>query len=75
MHNVILYLIANPFLGVGLSLMVLLCVYNALLRRSRVALGLWLVAVVVMFYVYVQVSAENSDMNAVDLAAPPGEVP
>ncbi|MDA0335619.1 MAG: hypothetical protein O2782_10670 [bacterium] len=75
MHNVILYLIANPFLGLGLSLMVLLCVYNALLRRTRVAMGMWLVAVVVMFYVYVQVSAQNSEMDAVDLAAPPSEVP
>jgi hypothetical protein len=75
MQNVVLYLIANPFIGVGLALLVLLCAYNLFRRKPRVAMGLWLVTVVVMFYVYVQVTAENDELNAIDLAAPPDTAP
>ena len=75
MQNVVLYLIANPFIGVGLALLVLLCAYNLFRRKPRVAMGLWFVTVVVMFYVYVQVTAENDELNAIDLAAPPDTAP
>jgi hypothetical protein len=75
MHDVILYLIANPFLGIGLVLLGLLCVYNALRRQSRVAMGMWLVMVVVMFYVYVHVTSETAEFNAVEMAPPPKVAP
>jgi hypothetical protein len=75
MHEFTLYLIANPLIGIGLGMLGLLCVYNILRRQGRVAMGLWLLIVVVLFYVYVQVSGEAAEMNDSELVAPPGEAP
>ena len=75
MHEFTLYLIANPLIGIGLGMLGLLCVYNILRRQGRVAMGLWLLIVVVLFYVYVQISGEAAEMNDSELVAPPGEAP
>jgi len=75
MHGITLYLIANPLIGIGLGLLVLLCTYNALRRQGRIAMGMWLAVVVVLFYVYVQVSGEAAEMDDSELVAPPGETP
>ena len=75
MHGITLYLIANPLIGLGLGLLALLCAYNALRRQGRIAMGMWLAVVVVLFYVYVQVSGEAAEMDDSELVAPPGETP
>jgi ABC-type spermidine/putrescine transport system permease subunit II len=75
MHGITLYLIANPLIGIGLGLLVLLCAYNALRQQGRIAMGMWLAVVVVLFYVYVQVSGEAAEMDDSELVAPPGETP
>ncbi len=75
MHEFTLYMIANPLIGIGLGMLGLLCVYNILRRQGRVAMGLWLLIVVVLFYVYVQISGEAAEMNDSELVAPPGEAP
>ena len=75
MHGITLYLIANPLIGIGLGLLVLLSSYNALRRQGRIAMGMWLAVVVVLFYVYVQVSGEAAEMDDSELVAPPGETP
>jgi hypothetical protein len=38
-------------------------------------MGMWLAVVVVLFYVYVQVSGEAAEMDDSELVAPPGETP
>ena len=75
MHEFTLYMIANPLLGIGLGMLGLLCVYNILRRQGRVAMGMWLLIIVVLFYVYVQISGEAAEMNDSELVAPPGEAP
>ena len=75
MHEFTLYLIANPLIGIGLGMLGLLCVYNILRRQGRVAMGMWLLIIVVLFYVYVQISGEAAEMNDSELVAPPGEAP
>jgi hypothetical protein len=75
MHEFTLYLIANPLIGIGLVLLGLLCLYNIVRRQGRVAMGMWMLMVVVLFYVYVQVSAESAELNDSELVAPPGEAP
>lgn len=75
MHGITVYLIANPLIGIGLGLLVLLCAYNAMRRQGRIAMGMWLAVVVVLFYVYVQVSGEAAEMDDSELVAPPGETP
>ncbi|MFH1566674.1 MAG: hypothetical protein ABIL09_01650 [Gemmatimonadota bacterium] len=51
------FLIAHPLVAVGLAILVLLCVYNVLRRQARTALGLWLLAVVVLVYIYAKAAA------------------
>ena len=75
MHEFTLYLIANPLIGIGLVLLGLLCLYNIVRRQGRVAMGMWMLMVVVLFYVYVQVSAESAELNDSELVDPPGEAP
>ena len=77
MHDFTLYLINNPFIALGLALLSLLTAYNVLRRQQRVAMGLWLTVVAVLFYVYVQVSGETEIMDKQDkqLVAPPIEAP
>ena len=75
MHEFTLYLIANPLIGIGLVLLGLLCLYNIVRRQGRVAMGMWMLMVVVLFYVYVQVSAESAELNDSELVAPSGEAP
>ena len=75
MHGITLYLITNSLIGIGLGLLVLLCAYNDLRRQGRIAMGMWLAVVVVLFYVYVQVSGEAAEMDDSELVAPPGETP
>lgn len=74
MRDVILYLITNPFLGVGLVLLALLIMYNVIRRQTRIAMGMWLLMVAVLFYIWVQVSNEMAEFNKIELAAPPPEV-
>jgi hypothetical protein len=71
MRDVILYLITNPFLGVGLVLLALLIMYNVIRRQTRIAMGMWLLMVAVLFYIWVQVSNETDEFNKIELAAPP----
>lgn len=71
MHDVTLYLIANPLIGIGLGLLVLLCGYNLLRRQTRIAMGLWLIIVAVAFYVYVQVLNESAELDKTEMVTPP----
>lgn len=54
------YLIGNPFIALGLAILVLVCIYNILRRQVRVAAGLWLLIIVVLLYSYVQALNERS---------------
>lgn len=71
MHEVTLYLIANPLVAIGLSLLVVLCGYNLLRGETRVAMGLWLIVVAVAFYVYVQVLADSAELEKTEMVEPP----
>jgi hypothetical protein len=71
MRDVIFYMIANPFIGIGLALLALLTMYNVIRRQTRLAMGMWLLMVAVLFYVWVQVSSEAAEFNEIELAAPP----
>ena len=62
------YLMANPFVALGLALLILLCIYNIFRRQVRAALGLWLLVIIVLFYVKVQVTDD-------ELEGPPTELP
>ena len=72
MRDVTLYLIANPLIAIGTALLGLLFVYNMMRRQVRIAVGMWLAIVAVLFYVLVQVSAETDELSSSDMVAPPG---
>ena len=48
------YLIVNPMIAMGLIILVLLCIYNVFRRQVRVAMGAWMLILVVLFYVHTQ---------------------
>jgi hypothetical protein len=72
MLDITQYLIANPLVGIGLGILVLLCIYNVLRRQMRVAVGIWLVVLAVLFYVHRQAAQAYADMPDTDLVQPPG---
>ncbi|HJP30217.1 MAG: hypothetical protein QF689_13360 [Candidatus Latescibacteria bacterium] len=72
MRDVTLYLIANPLIAIGTALLGLLFVYNMMRRQVRIAVGMWLAIVAVLFYVLVQVSAETDELSDIEMVAPPG---
>ncbi len=72
MRDVTLYLIANPLIAIGTALLGLLFVYNMMRRQVRIAVGMWLAIVAVLFYVFVQVSAETDELSDIEMVAPPG---
>ena len=72
MRVVTLYLIANPLIAIGTALLGLLFVYNMMRRQVRIAVGMWLAIVAVLFYVFVQVSAEPDELGDIEMVAPPG---
>ena len=55
------YLIANPLIAIGLAILVVLCIANVLRRRVRTALGLWLVILATLVYVYMQAAIEQRE--------------
>jgi|TARA_B100001964_G_C13750735_1_gene387369 lipopolysaccharide export LptBFGC system permease protein LptF len=71
-RDVTLYLIANPLIAIGTALLGLLFVYNMMRRQVRIAVGMWLAIVAVLFYVLVQVSAETDELSDIEMVAPPG---
>ena len=56
------YLIANPLIACGLAILVVLCIANVLRRRVRIAIGLWLVILVTLVYVYMQAAIEQREL-------------
>ena len=72
MRDVTLYLIANPLIAIGTALLGLLFVYNMMRRQVRIAVGMWLAIVAVLYYVLVQVSAETDELSDIEMVAPPG---
>lgn len=50
------YLLQNPMVAFGLVILIALCIYNVLRRQTRVAMGAWLLILVVLFYIYTQAS-------------------
>lgn len=73
MYDVTLYLMANPLIATGLGLLALLTIYNVLRGQTRVALGMWLVFVAALFYVWVQVSSDREGIDDAELVEPPQE--
>lgn len=69
MLDITQYLIANPLIALGLGILVALCVYNLLRREMKVAIGMWLAILAVLFYVHVQAAARYADEQ--DLVQPP----
>ena len=62
------YLFANPLIVIGLAILVVLCIVNVLRRRVRIAIGMWMVILVTMIYVYIQAAAEQRELpDTVDL--------
>jgi hypothetical protein len=61
MLPITLYLIENPLVAIGLGMLMALCVYNVLRRQVRVAMGLWVLMLVVLFYIYSQVGMPRED--------------
>jgi hypothetical protein len=72
MHDVTLYLIANPLIAIGVGLLALLTVYNVLRGQVRVAMGMWLTLMASLFYVWVQISAQDLPSDD-ELVQPPAE--
>ena len=64
------YLMANPLVGVGFALLILLCVYNVFRRQVRIALGLWLLIIIVLFYIKLQVGEDDIDGPPTELPVP-----
>ena len=56
------FLIANPMVAMGLIILVALCIYNVLRRQARVAMGSWLLILVVLFYIYSQTSRPGAEI-------------
>lgn len=54
MLPITLYLIDNPMVAVGLVILIALCIVNVLRRQARVAMGAWLLVLVVLFYIHTQ---------------------
>ncbi len=48
-------------IAMGLIILVVLCIYNVLRRQARVAMGSWLLILVVLFYIYSQTSRPGAD--------------
>ena len=61
MLPITLYLIDNPLVATGLGILIALCVYNVLRRQVRVAMGLWVLMLVVLFYIHSQVGLPRED--------------
>ena len=55
------FLIANPFIALGLIILIALCIYNVFRRQVRVALGLWALIIVVLFYIHIQAGQGMED--------------
>ena len=60
------YLIANPLIAVGLAILVVLCIANVLRRRVRIAIGLWMVILATLIYVYIQAGIEQREVPDTD---------
>ena len=61
MLSITMYLMSHPLVAIGLGILVLLCIYNVLRRQVRVAMGLWLLMLVVLFYIYMQAADLHPD--------------
>lgn len=72
MHDVTLFLIANPLIAIGVGLLALLTIYNVLRRQVRVAMGMWLTLMASLFYIWVQIGAQNLPSDD-ELVQPPAE--
>jgi peptidoglycan/LPS O-acetylase OafA/YrhL len=64
------YFIAHPLVGLGFGLLIALCIHNVFRRQVRIALGLWLLIIIVLFYIKVQVSDDELDGEPTELRAP-----
>ena len=70
MPSITYYLIGNPLVALGLALLILLCIYNVFRRQTRVAMGLWFLITIVLFYVHAQVADERLPEDAEELPVP-----
>lgn len=82
MHHIERFLAANPLVAVGLGILAVLCVHNLLRRQVRVAVSLWLLIVVTLFFISRQpvrrdapppLPPDDLDVPAGELVRPPGE--
>jgi hypothetical protein len=77
MLSITLYLIANPMIALGLIILVVLGIYNVLRRQASMAMGSWLLILVVLFYIYSQTSRPGADgphgIDEFDEAELPGD--
>ena len=72
------FLIANPFIALGLIILIALCVYNVFRRQLRIAIGLWALIIVVLFYIHLQarqgwdgqMSSESRSSNGSSTSSP-----
>ena len=65
------FLIANPYIAIGLAILVALLVHNLLRRQVRTALTLWLITMVVLIYVWLQVTRGDDPIGDTELVQPP----
>lgn len=65
------FLIANPYIAIGLAILVALLVHNLLRRQVRTALTLWLIIAVVVLYAWLQVRVDDPIGDTEPVQPPP----